>query len=142
MVVTVGAASAAPSVMALSSWESTVVDGQIVGGNRTIVVTNVTEDPVEAHMMDLGEAPCECGIASVSPGQKVDANAWSVPSLAAGETASVTLEYSSPSLRVPAAGSNSLLGTVAIITAMVVAIAGTTAAVRRPRLALDLQLGS
>ncbi len=137
MVVTVGAASAAPPVISLSSWESTVVDGQIVGGTRTIVITNITDSAMDAYAMDLGEAPCECGIASVSSGQHVSANTWSVPRLDVGETATVTLDYSSPSLRVPAVGSNSFSGPIVLITAMMVAVAGAGAAARRPRLALD-----
>jgi hypothetical protein len=137
MVVTVGAASAAPSVMSLSSWESTVIDSHIVGGDRTVVVTNITDAPLTGHAVDLGEVPCDCDIAGVSSGQTITANTWIVPDLAPGDSATLTLRYESPTLRVPAASSNSFFVPVAVITAMMLACLGATVMARRPRLALD-----
>lgn len=137
MVVAVGAASAAPSAMSLSSWESTVSDGRIVGGDRSLVVTNITDAPLIDHMVDLGEAPCSCEVIGVSSGQTITDNTWMVPELGPGETATVNLRYESSTLRVPAASSNSLSATVAIVTAMMLVYLGTAVMARRPRLVLD-----
>jgi hypothetical protein len=137
MVVAVGAASAAPQAMALSSWESTVIDGNIVGGHRTVVVTNVTDAPLIGHTIDLGEAPCDCEIAAASSGQTITANTWHVSELAPGDSATLTLQYETPTLRVPAASSNSFFGSVAVITAMMLAFFGVTVMAKRPRLVLD-----
>lgn len=137
MVVAVGAASAAPPAMSLSSWESTVIDGAIVGGHRTVVVTNITDAPLIGHGIDLGDAPCGCELAAVSSGQTITANTWMVPELAPGDSATVTLRYESAMVRAPAASSNSFFGPVAIITAMLLAYLGATAVARRPRLVLD-----
>jgi hypothetical protein len=137
MMVVVGAASAAPPAMSLSSWESTVVDGAIVGGTRTVVITNITEDSLIDQSIDLETAPCDCEIADVSLGQTISHNTWLVPDLAPGESATVTLRYEAPTLRAPAASSNSLFGSVAIVTAMMLACVGAAAMARRPRLVLD-----
>ncbi len=99
MMMTIGVASAAPTVTSLSSWESIVVDGTIVGGNRTMVVTNTSGAELAEHAIDLGAPPCECAIVEVSGGQSVSDNRWAVPSLAVGETAVLTLRYGSTPLR-------------------------------------------
>ena len=51
-----GAALAAPPAKTLSSFEPAATDGVIVGGVRTITVTNVLNAPIEAHTVDLGQA--------------------------------------------------------------------------------------
>lgn len=99
MIMAVGVASAAPTVTSLSSWESVVVDGNIVGGSRTMVVTNTSGAELAEHAIDLGAAPCDCAIVEVSDGQSVSGNTWAVPSLAVGETAVLTLRYASTPLR-------------------------------------------
>lgn len=137
MVWMVGAAIAAPTTTTLSSWESTVVEGQIVGGDRTVVVTNTTGERLPSHAIDLGPAPCDCVIAEASSNQTVTDNTWSVPELQVGETASLTLRYDRPEIRVSAAGSSTVPGSIAIVAATMMAITVGLAVAGRPRLALD-----
>jgi hypothetical protein len=137
MMVVVGAASAAPPAMSLSSWESTVVDGTIVGGTRTVSVTNITDESLIGQNINLETVPCDCEIAEVSPGQTISGNIWLVPDLGPGDSATVTLRYEAPKLRAPAASSHSLFGTVAVVTAMTLVCSAAAAMAKRPRLVLD-----
>ena len=138
MVWMVGTATAAPTTTSLSSWESTVVDGQIVGGERTVVVTNTTGQHLSSHTMDLGPAPCDCAIVEASVDHVITDNAWVVPELDVGETASLTLRYGTPDTTQAAASTGTRISPLAVFAAALLAAtaAMTLAGHRRLTLAL------
>ncbi len=93
LVANVGAAAAAPPTAALSSWESTVEDGTIIGGNRTLSVTNITDETLVGTAVELNTVPCDCVVESFSGPGEITGNLWLVPDLEPGATAEVTMVY-------------------------------------------------
>ncbi len=83
----------APSTFELSSFVAEVSGSVIVGGTRTVTVTNPNDDAVEASVA-LGEAPCDCVEDRVTASAGIVAGGrWDVGSLAPGESATLTLTY-------------------------------------------------
>ncbi len=134
VVVMAGTASAAPTVTTLSSWESIVVDGQIVGGHRTITVTNILDTPTSDQTIGLTEVPCECDVVGTSIGATIENGSWLVPHLEPGETATLMLVYGETAERAPIGVTpNSPLMLAGLLAAVTVAaLVGLT---RRPVLA-------
>lgn len=94
MVMFAASALAAPPAMTLSSFEATSTDGVIDGGTRTISVTNFGAETLTAHAVELGEAPCDCVVSSVSGGiGSIENGVWSVGDLAPGASAEITFTY-------------------------------------------------
>jgi hypothetical protein len=90
-------AFAAPATMNLSSWEPTVDNGAIVGGTRTVTLTNVTSETINDVAYELGPAPCDCSVTSTTPSYgSVSGDAWTVDTLGPGETITLTLTYGEP----------------------------------------------
>ncbi|MDA2979548.1 MAG: hypothetical protein O3B42_07305 [Actinomycetota bacterium] len=127
-----GAALAAPPAMTLSSFEPTAVDGVIVGGVRTITVTNLLNEPLDAHTVDLGQAPCDCVVSGITGGTgDITDDLWSVGTLAPGETATVTFSYGQGSSTVASStGSvNAALNGTALFAGFLISLLGLTGAV-------------
>jgi hypothetical protein len=83
----------APSTFELSSFVAEVSGSVIVGGTRTVTVTNPNDDAVEASVA-LGEAPCDCVEDRVTASAGIVAGGrWDVGSLAPGESATLILTY-------------------------------------------------
>ena len=106
--------------MTLSSFEPTVADGVVVGGVRTITVTNVLNEPLEAHSVDLGPAPCDCVVSGITAGTgEVTGGLWSVETLAPGETATVTFFYGQESTTITPDATTLLAGTLLSLMGLV-----------------------
>ena len=108
-----GSALAAPpeDIVMLSSWTPEVDDGDIVGGNQSVTVANVGTERAHGFSYSLDPAPCACSITEVIVGAGwLSAGDWVIPSLAPGESASITLQYdlATASALAPAARSNGL----------------------------------
>lgn len=82
------------STLDLSSWIPISEGSQIVGGTRTVTVTNYTEEPVEDVVFDLGTTPCDCSMASAMATQgSASGSDWSIGRLEPGETVTLTISY-------------------------------------------------
>lgn len=87
-------AFAAPATMQLSSWTPDVSDGGIVGGTRTVTVTNVTDTPVAVSSVSIDPAPCDCAIMSYVASQGTLAGfIWTIDRLEPGAAAELTIQY-------------------------------------------------
>lgn len=88
------ASAAERSTLDLSSWTPTTQGMDIVGGTRTVTVTNYLAEPVDGIVFDLGEAPCTCSVASASASHgSASGSDWSIGRLDAGERAELTITY-------------------------------------------------
>lgn len=93
----------APAAMAtekpamLSSWQPVFSDQSPVGGHQELTVINHTDAAMDAVIVEVGPAPCECVavIVTASHGSRVG-NIWVVGTLQAGETATLLLDYEAP----------------------------------------------
>ena len=109
------------STLDLSSWTPVTEGAVIVGGTRTVTVTNYLTEPVDGIVFDLGEAPCACSIASATASQgSASGSAWSIGQLDAGEKAELTITYTRIEAATVPAGAQSTRG-AALLTLMVVA---------------------
>lgn len=82
--------------MHLSSWQSEIVDGTIVGGTQSVTIVNLSTSPIDDIVLRVGTPPCECTLTSASvSGGAVDGDVWTVGELAAGATATLDLVYES-----------------------------------------------
>ncbi len=127
-----GAALAAPPAKTLSSFEPAATDGVIVGGVRTITVTNVLNAPIEAHTVDLGQAPCDCDVSGITSGSgEITDGLWSVGTLAPGETATVTFSYGPQTTNAAASAisGNTALNGPTLLSAFLLSLLGLTGAV-------------
>lgn len=128
-------ALAAPPAMTLSSFEASTTDGVIDGGTRTISVTNITDETMAGHLVELGEAPCDCVVASIVNGEgTIDDDVWFVGDLAPGATAEITFTYerdvvviATPSVPDSGAPMTLLLGLLGAAATAYVARKGPTA---------------
>lgn len=135
-----GAALAAPPAMTLSSFEATSTDGVIDGGVRTISVTNINEETLTAHTVDLGQAPCDCVVTTaISGAGALVEGVWMAGDIAPGETVEITFHYGQPSgQQTPAVASVPPPGTPPLTTTLIasgIALMAALAAmwaVRRP----------
>jgi hypothetical protein len=126
-----GMALAAPPAMTLSSWETTSADGVITGGTRTVTVTNLLDEPIEALAVPLDPTPCECSIVSASTDAgTIDGFNWNVGTLDPGETKTLTLGYELTT----SASAFSLLPnplTIVLLSASVLAIGAAATGIRK-----------
>ena len=107
-----GSALASPpeDIVMLSSWTPEIEDGHIVGGSQSVTVANVGAAPTLGFSYSLDPAPCACSITEVIVGEGwLSGRDWAIPSLAPGESASITLEYdlataSAPDTAAPSVG--------------------------------------
>jgi hypothetical protein len=82
------------STLDLSSWTPISEGSEIVGGTRTVTVTNFTEEPVDGIVFDLGTNPCDCSMASATATQgSASGSDWSIGRLEPGETVTLTVSY-------------------------------------------------
>ena len=87
------ALAAPPSTLEMSSFVSEVAGHDVVGGVRTVTVTNPNDDMVAASV-SLGPAPCDCVVDSAAPSRGThDGDTWDVGELGPGESATLTLRY-------------------------------------------------
>ena len=88
------AMAAEPGVTTLSSWRPIASAGAIVGGTQTITIVNGGSATVTGLSVTLEPAPCECDRTAVVLNVGfVAGGRWVVPSLGAGEIASLTISY-------------------------------------------------
>jgi hypothetical protein len=96
----------------MSSFVAEVSGHEIVGGIRTVTVTNPNDDMV-ATSVSLGPAPCDCVVDSAAPSRGTHSgDTWDVGELGPGESATLTLRYvatSQAAVGVPDAGRASLV---------------------------------
>jgi hypothetical protein len=86
----------APSVetMQLSSWQSEVVEGSIVGGVQTVTIVNTAGVSAQSVSFTLSAPPCHCSVvAVVATNGNVESGTWTIHDLSAGETATLELSY-------------------------------------------------
>ena len=80
--------------MQLSSWQSEILDGTIVGGTQTVTIVNPSASSVNGVSFKLGTPPCDCTLTSASATDgTVGGNAWTVGELAPGATVTLDLVY-------------------------------------------------
>ena len=103
-----GVAFAAPTTMNLSSWEPTVENGTIVGGTRTVTLTNITSQTIDEVTFSLEPAPCDCSATTATPSDgNVADGTWTIDDLDPGETVTLTLSYvESPVVALAAPGTD------------------------------------
>lgn len=88
--------SASPQTMQLSSWQSEILDGTIVGGTQSVTIVNPTASSVKNVTFRLGTPPCGCTLTSASTtGGAVEGGVWVVGELAPGTTVTLDLVYES-----------------------------------------------
>jgi len=95
-VVWTGAAAAAPPTMATSSWEAAVVDGEIVGGDRSIVVFNPTDRTLSDHVIDITGVPCDCVVLDKTGPGDIRGDHWLLPDIEPGASVEIELVYGPP----------------------------------------------
>lgn len=111
------------STLDLSSWTPVTEGTEIVGGTRTVTVTNYLTEPVDGIVFDLGEAPCTCSMASATASQgSASASGWSIGRLDAGEKAELTITYTRIEAAAVPAGAQSQQGAAHLT---LVAVAGS-----------------
>ncbi len=80
--------------MQLSSWQSEILDGAIVGGTQSVTIVNLSTSSVNDVTFRLGTPLCECTLTSVSTtGGAVEGSVWIVGELAPGATVTLDLVY-------------------------------------------------
>ncbi len=90
------APSASDQTMQLSSWQSEVLDGTIVGGTQSVTIVNPTTSSVNDVTFRLGTPPCECTLTSTSVTTgAVEGGVWLVDELAPGAAVTLDLVYES-----------------------------------------------
>jgi len=88
------ASASAPDTLQLSSWTSTIAEGQIVGGTMTVTITNPGPGPSGQVRFDLSAVPCVCSVASSSATAGfVGTHEWSVGRIAPGATETLRIVY-------------------------------------------------
>ncbi len=89
-------AQPATQAMHLSSWQSEIVDGTIVGGTQSVTIVNPSASPINDIVFRVGAPPCDCTLTSASvSGGAVVGDVWTVGELAGGATATLDLVYES-----------------------------------------------
>ncbi len=88
------ASSASPHMMQLSSWQSEILDGAIVGGTQSVTIVNPTASSLKNVTFGLGTPPCECTLTSAAlTAGTLDGSVWIIGELAPGATATLDLVY-------------------------------------------------
>ncbi len=94
--VSASASSVSPQTMQLSSWQSEILDGAIVGGAQSVTIVNPTTSSVNDVTFRLGTPPCECTLTSASTTDgTVEGGVWIVGELTPGATVTLDLVYES-----------------------------------------------
>ncbi len=82
--------------MQLSSWQSEILDGAIVGGTQSVTIVNPSASSVNDVTFRLGTPPCECELTSTSvTAGTVEGGVWIIGELAPGATVTLDLVYGS-----------------------------------------------
>jgi len=85
---------AAAQAMQLSSWQSEVLDGNIVGGTQSVTIVNPTTTSIKNVTFRLGTPPCECALTSASAtGGTLEGSVWTIDELAPDTTVTLDLVY-------------------------------------------------
>jgi len=80
--------------MQLSSWQSEILDGTIVGGTQSVTIVNPTTSSINEVMFRLGTPPCECTLTSASAtGGTLEFSVWTIDELAPEATVTLDLVY-------------------------------------------------
>ncbi len=90
------ASTASPQTMQLSSWQSEILNGTIVGGTQSVTIVNPTTSSVNDITFRLGTPPCKCTLTGASTtGGTVEGGVWIIGQLAPGATVTLDLVYES-----------------------------------------------
>lgn len=92
-VASAGAAAAAPPATAASSWQSVVENGEIVGGSRTVSITNWTDEVLSGQAIELATVPCDCVVIDEPATGEISGGHWIAPPIEPGQTLEVTFAY-------------------------------------------------
>lgn len=85
---------ASAQAMQLSSWQSEILDGSIVGGTQSVTIVNPTTSSINDVTFRLGTPPCECTLTSASAtGGTLEGRVWTIDELAPGATVALDLVY-------------------------------------------------
>jgi len=85
---------ASAQTMQLSSWQSEILDGTIVGGTQSVTIVNPTTASINDVTFRLGTPPCECTLTSAfATGGTLEGNVWIIGELAPGATVTLDLVY-------------------------------------------------
>jgi len=85
---------ASAQTMQLSSWQSEILDGDIVGGTQSVTIVNPTTSSINGVTFRLGTPPCECTLTGASAvGGTLEDNVWTIDQLAPGATVTLDLVY-------------------------------------------------
>jgi hypothetical protein len=86
----------APSVetMQLSSWQSEVVEGSIVGGVQTVTIVSTAVSSAQSVAFLVETPPCKCNLATVAASDGIfELDLWTIDELQPGESATLELTY-------------------------------------------------
>lgn len=117
-----GVAAAAPPATASSSWVADVADGEIVGGQRSIVVSNPTNETIADHVINITSVPCNCVVVDKTGAGVIRGDYWLVPDIEPGASAEVDLVYGpAETTSVVAASASVEIWLLVVITGLVTA---------------------
>ena len=87
-------AQASAQTMQLSSWQSEILDGTIVGGTQSVTIVNPTTTSIKNVTFRLGTPPCDCTLTSASAtGGTLEGSVWTIDELAPDTTVTLDLVY-------------------------------------------------